>query len=375
MELRRKAGNLFMRAGVEEEEFRRVFPEAMENNRSGLTTFSMVTVAFSALMLIYMLLTGVNTAFIPVYLFIFLMSLVLGLLSLRLNKGDSIIVLVLMYLFLCMLLVFGMKLGLNNPLEISAAFVALLLTVPVLFLDRPIRMYFFIAAGVAAFIIVDRMKMAEYTAELSTLDTEEAVIYLKIAESTLKNNTINVILFGLISMVTCTYTMMIKMKRYCLEGTIRRMAETDQLTGLKNRASYQMRLDRMAVLGVKSFYCIYADVNGLHEINNTQGHEAGDRMLRYIATVFSNVFGADNVFRIGGDEYVVLGSNIEEDKVREMLQSVREAVEAAGYHVATGMTFRRQTETNVESMIKQAEMGMYEDKEAYYASIGGRKAR
>lgn len=374
MEAKRKAGNLFLRAGVEEDEFRRIFPEVMENNRSSLVTFSTVAVVFSALMLAYMLLTGVNEDFIPVYLFMFAATLAISVLAARCEKAKGVFGIVLMYCFLCVLLFFGMKLGLHNPIEISATFIALQLTVPALFSDRPVRMYGLIAFGMIVFIFVDRKITAEYAAGL-TEATENAELYLSIAESTLRNNTINVIVFGLISMITCTYTMMIKMKRYSLEGTIRRMAETDQLTGLQNRASYQLRLDRMAVLCEHSFFCIYADVNGLHEINNTQGHEAGDRMLRYIATAFGNVFGSENVYRIGGDEFVVLGVNIEEEKVKQMLAGVRTAIEGANYHVATGMTYRERTETNVETMIKQAETYMYEDKKAYYAANGGRKAR
>ena len=375
MGLLQKAADLFIRAGVSKEDYKRINAEIMASNRTSLITFSLVAAVFSGVMLLYMTAANVNREFTPIYILIFIVSLLIAVISLKVKNLNHVVQLVLIYAFLAVLLLFGLKLGLHTPLEISATFIALLLTTPLLFCDRPIRMYCIILIAAISFILLDSTKNHAYIDSLSQSPGEINDLYISIARQTLQNDIINTVLFSLISMVACTYTMTIKMKRYSLEGTIRRMAETDQLTGLKNRASYQLKLERMAVLAERSFYCIYADANGLHELNNTQGHEAGDRMLCYVATVLGNLFGTDNVFRVGGDEFVVLGSNTEADTVRALIDRAKTAISAANYHVAMGMTYRERSETDVGDMIKQAEKQMYADKEAYYVSIGGRKPR
>lgn len=64
---------------------------------------------------------------------------------------------------------------------------------------------------------------------------------------------------------------------------IKEMGENDLLTGLLNRNSYQKRILEYPKKYTESIACIYADANGLHELNNSQGHEAGDRMLQCVA--------------------------------------------------------------------------------------------
>ncbi len=58
-----------------------------------------------------------------------------------------------------------------------------------------------------------------------------------------------------------------------------KMATTDLLTNLKNRNAYEQILSQYNSKLPDSLSCIYADANGLHELNNSQGHAAGDRML------------------------------------------------------------------------------------------------
>ena len=61
------------------------------------------------------------------------------------------------------------------------------------------------------------------------------------------------------------------------------MSEIDMLTGVRNRNSYEQNLSIYPSLCKKNLSCIFADLNGLHELNNTKGHEAGDKMLQFVA--------------------------------------------------------------------------------------------
>ena len=108
------------------------------------------------------------------------------------------------------------------------------------------------------------------------------------------------------------------------------------------------------------------DVNGLHELNNTQGHDAGDRMLCLVAGVMRDTFGKEDTFRVGGDEFIAIGVNRSLEEVERRIQRLKREVEAAGYHVAVGCDFRDMNELEVRELIRRAEENMFRDKSAFY---------
>lgn len=86
----------------------------------------------------------------------------------------------------------------------------------------------------------------------------------------------------------------------------RHQAEHDQLTGLLNRSAFQEQLDA-ALTSEHSVYVLTIDIDGFKEVNDTRGHQAGDRTLAKIASRISEVVrGKDLVARIGGDEFAIL---------------------------------------------------------------------
>ena len=176
-------------------------------------------------------------------------------------------------------------------------------------------------------------------------------------------------------MILCTYSVSNRVKRYCLQEEIRFMAENDQLTGLRNRNSYEQKLEKAAVLGSNALYCVYVDVNGLHELNNSKGHEAGDRMLQYIASAMQHLFGEEDTYRIGGDEFVAIGMNKDLEEINELVSKLKIAVESGGYHIAIGISHREKHGIEVNSMVKEAEKEMYEDKALYYQQAGINRRR
>ena len=61
------------------------------------------------------------------------------------------------------------------------------------------------------------------------------------------------------------------------------VSQTDILTGLKNRNYFEIMVQEIPERCASNLICVYGDVNGLHEINNNHGHNAGDKMLREVA--------------------------------------------------------------------------------------------
>lgn len=148
-----------------------------------------------------------------------------------------------------------------------------------------------------------------------------------------------------------------------------KMATTDLLTNLKNRNAYEQILARYETDLPDCLSCVYADANGLHELNNSQGHAAGDRMLRSVADAFVEAFGQEGVYRIGGDEFLVFAEMNLEDAAKKALEA-KEKVQKAGYHVSVGTA---SGEVSAVAGVKVAEKRMYEDKRRYYMEHGDRR--
>ena len=144
------------------------------------------------------------------------------------------------------------------------------------------------------------------------------------------------------------------------------MSETDQLTGLNNRNSYEMRIPLYRSLYQNSICCIYVDVNGLHELNNTQGHKAGDEMLCYIADSLRKQFGIKDTYRVGGDEYVAFAIDIPKEEIERRIEAMCESITEKGYHAAVGYEFSGKKDQDISRLIVGAESKMYKDKAEYY---------
>lgn len=142
-------------------------------------------------------------------------------------------------------------------------------------------------------------------------------------------------------------------------------ATTDSLTGALNRVAYKKDIlvfdDEMP----EDFSCIYVDVNELHLRNNKFGHAAGDEMLAFIANTLKEVFYGHRIYRMGGDEFLVFARNVLQNTVKEHIETFMAQLEAKGYNVSIGMSYRTKN-TNCEEMVREAEVRMYEAKARYY---------
>lgn len=162
-----------------------------------------------------------------------------------------------------------------------------------------------------------------------------------------------------------------------INGMLKEEALVDALTGLGNRNSYNKALKGFGKAGRGSFACVYIDVNGLHEINNHLGHEAGDRMLMEVADSLLEYFSRDDVFRIGGDEFVLLISGTTRDMVEGNIQKLTGAIGKRGYSLSVGYEFREilpdSPALDTKAMLQAAESAMQKNKQAYYAAGGAKR--
>ncbi|WP_026653149.1 sensor domain-containing diguanylate cyclase [Butyrivibrio proteoclasticus] len=148
----------------------------------------------------------------------------------------------------------------------------------------------------------------------------------------------------------------------------------DSLCGVKNRNAMELVVKRLkerhSEVGI-----MFADANGLKHVNDTQGHEAGDRLLKRLSKMLENAFGKDYVYRAGGDEFVVIATRYDKDTFEKMCLDVRQQFEDAdGISVATGWAWSSSS-VNIEEVTKEADKAMYEDKANYYRKNNRRRER
>ena len=147
--------------------------------------------------------------------------------------------------------------------------------------------------------------------------------------------------------------------------TIREQGERDLLSGLYNRNRFEIDLPRYYEQYRESLACIYMDVNGLHELNNSQGHDAGDRMLKTVADCIRDHFGDTCSYRIGGDEFLAFAVDREQDDVIRGGRDIAEILEEQDIHLSVGIEWRGQVDS-MEDLVKAAERKMYAKKREYY---------
>ena len=149
------------------------------------------------------------------------------------------------------------------------------------------------------------------------------------------------------------------------------MARRDELTHTKNLTAYhemEKGLQKVMEKGVEAFGIAVCDINGLKIVNDTEGHKAGDEYIRASSLLICRTFHHSPVFRIGGDEFVVVlrGQDYEnrEALVSRLKKQVEENIRMdEGAVVACGMAEYRPGEDRLaQDVFNRADSRMYENK-------------
>lgn len=112
--------------------------------------------------------------------------------------------------------------------------------------------------------------------------------------------------------------------------TWHRMAYHDNLTGLNNRAAYNQKIEELKQSEQRSLTgIILFDIDNFKNINDTKGHLAGDRVLQTVGSILMEIFSSTlyTLYRIGGDEFAVIGERVTEEELIARLLEVGERFE------------------------------------------------
>lgn len=146
----------------------------------------------------------------------------------------------------------------------------------------------------------------------------------------------------------------------------RRQAQIDFMTGLYNRNCYMSML-REHYCNVGKVFVAFWDVNGLKQINDAMGHEVGDRLIVVAAESFKILQNdSRRVFRVGGDEFVLIAEDTDEEEGKKLLEKWSENVKSQNEFseiklaVSTGYAYGSGAE--IREVIKVADQMMYDNK-------------
>ncbi len=146
-------------------------------------------------------------------------------------------------------------------------------------------------------------------------------------------------------------------------------ANLDELTGVRNKHAYaemQQQLDKMIKQGeILRFAVIVFDINDLKKVNDTLGHQAGDRFIKRGCDIICRIFAHSPVYRVGGDEFVVIAKGNDYRDVEFLMDQVANSnyrnIESGDVLVAAGMA-KYDNDECLDKVFERADVAMYNDK-------------
>ncbi len=316
--------------------------------------------------------------------------------------GASVFALHIVLLFTPSLIVFSKIFGVT-PITVATTpalhnqvifFIALLLillllivrkAIPISYIKRVSRSksyaYLIIAFGVASLLSA---------AAVATLLIDDQSYDLQLIFS-IGATALNLTLFYFTFLYTIQFVNMITYKRQAVKAqlqyrdilkqkeTILEKVDKDHLTGIYNKTFINAYLEKLHSDTSKQFSVIFADINGLKYVNDTYGHEVGDKLIVLIAdAIRTSLRSHDYVARVGGDELlVVLTDNTPTDvpyvlaRIDEKIQAQDQAHEfplsASFGHADVAAGIRT---VSLEYVLDQADRNMRKNKAEFYAKRG-----
>ena len=153
-----------------------------------------------------------------------------------------------------------------------------------------------------------------------------------------------------------------EMRNKTLTDEMMYMGSHDGLTGLGNRYALNQALLLLSELSTSVGVC-YSDINGLKVYNDENGHAAGDEIIKETANTFASVFKKKCTYRIGGDEFIAIVPDIDEDIFESMVEKFKQKSKKISISVGSKWS---EDSRHINEIIKDADEAMYRSKAEYY---------
>jgi len=333
-----------------DEQWEQIRPSISRENHGNILVASLATMSILVVMVILSLVNGRARTNQALYLVMFVLAPTTYLVARNTDPANEKVTRLLMYVLISLCLLYAAILGtVFNPDQNACTFPALILAVPVFFTDRCRWMTTCIVIHTIIFVC------------MTLLFVDEAFV---------TNDIINSCVFAAVGIFINFHMVNVRFRRMTAELRLAELSEKDLLTGVRNRNSFELTLDGYPEKCQRVLGCIYLDLNGLHELNESERHTSGDAELKCVGAALKEEFGEEDTYRIGGDEFVIFVLDPVEGELEERVGSVRRKIEQGSYHVSVGVAQAQRPDIDVNALLKQAELLMYDDKRRYYEQEG-----
>ena len=151
------------------------------------------------------------------------------------------------------------------------------------------------------------------------------------------------------------------------ETELRILGETDMMTQLYNRNKY-LEMIHEYYPNVGNVGVMFWDIDGLKKVNDNMGHDSGDYLISAVTTSISEITkGVCKAFRIGGDEFVVIGESISREAIAEMVVNIQSSIdkknEATKIPISASVGYAVGAGKDIEKVVAEADACMYKNKQ------------
>ncbi len=351
MKLLRIIRNYFFYCGIEKDEYNAIKKDAYVSNFEVWKILHfLMAVLFGVLLacsLHYELLKENTLIYAPMFVY----SLIAIVLFFILKK-DSIIAQFLIYLSMSVLFLFGCVLSMNRPGIPAVSFIAFLLIMPMIMIDKPFFMAIELSAASAIFLI--------WSYSVKSYD----VWIIDFA---------NVIPFTVVGIFLNVIANSLRIREFILTRKINIQKDTDDLTGLNNKGALTSEINQfLADKSTDKGLLFMMDIDRFKSINDTYGHDVGDDVIRQLGSFLDKMFTDDEIVgRFGGDEFIAFVKNTDDpdaagriacDIVKGVAENVVPADGAAKTSLSIGIAMYHGLEKNYSEIFKKADIALYEAK-------------
>ncbi|WP_173475310.1 GGDEF domain-containing protein [Fibrobacter succinogenes] len=166
---------------------------------------------------------------------------------------------------------------------------------------------------------------------------------------------------------------------YQLLQKLEMLSSTDLLTGVKNRNAMNNRVLKI-VSGRErvpdAYGIVFADLNGLKTVNDGAGHNAGDQLLKNAAKALMDIFTDCEIYRAGGDEFVVIAMDKPKEDIETKIEALRQRAYDPEHPVSFAVGFYYdENHGDIRAAMREADTRMYEDKKQFYAKFPENRKR
>ena len=343
--------NYIFYCGIEKDEYEAIKKDAYKSNFKLWRTLHIFMAVVFGFLYFTSLMNNLLRANSIFYLSAFIYSAV-SIVFFYVLKNDSVLAQFLIYLSISLLFLFGCLITQNKPATPATTFIALLLITPMFMIDKPIFMTIELCAASSVFVVwmhgVKPYSVWEY-------------------------DLVNVVIYTVVGIFLNVIANSIRIREFVLTRKIRIQKDTDELTGLKNKAALTREINEfLANNTTGKGIMLLLDVDHFKSINDTYGHDVGDRVITQLGQYLGSRCTDDEVAgRFGGDEFIVFIKNsdspdtaakVAQDIVRGASESVNLPDIDQRIELSVGIAIYHGKAKNYSEIFKRADTALYKAK-------------